>query len=221
MLVLWSGGCDSTLMLHDLAKNSTEYYPIRTISVIHPQIFAMKEQRAARKKVLKWMKKHGHHIFHQEVEIKHSGEKVLCDGSAGAYAGDGISQYAIWMLSAVNYLLAEEDLYLGYIQGDDIWGYRYQIEESFRLLLQIMGKKGEIKFPLDRKSKPEIIESLKSRGLYSLTWHCETPNRKGQRCGTCHPCIKHDVSIFEAQIKKTRSKPTEIGAKRRKARRKK
>ncbi|KKM65846.1 hypothetical protein LCGC14_1487170 [marine sediment metagenome] len=217
MLVLWSGGCDSTLLLHDLAKNSSEYHPIRTISVIHPQIAAIKEQRAARKKVLRWMKKSGYHIFHQEIEVKHSGENIFCNEHEGAYAGNGISQYPIWMLSAVNYLQAEEDMYLGYIKGDDIWDCRYQIEESFRLLLHIMGKKGEIKFPLDRHSKPYVIQALKERGLYDLTWYCEDPDRKGKRCGVCHPCIKHDVSLYQIELVNKREKAK---VKKKKARRK-
>ena len=216
MLLVWSGGCDSTLLLHDLVKDSTENNPVKTIAIIHPQVAAMKEQRSARKMVLKWMKKNGHHIHHQEVEVKHTGELIRCNGSNGVAAGNGgISQYTMWMFTALNYLDAEEDLYMGYIHGDDIWWYRHEIWESFRHLLYIMGKKGELKFPLGHMKKSKIIESLKERGLYNLIWYCETPN-KGKRCGRCEPCIKHDVSIFERQIQKSRNEITDSPKMRRK-----
>jgi len=207
-VLLWSGGCDSTLVLSNLARDSTENNPVRTLAVIHPDVKAMEEQSAARKKVLKWMKGKGHHVLHQEVEFKHSSESVLCPSLDGVRTGSGANQYPIWLVAALSYLEVEEDLHVGYIRGDDIWEFHHDMQESFKSLLRIVGKKGELKFPLDRTKKTDVIDRLKDRGLYDLTWHCETP-RKGERCGTCDPCIKHDVSLYELELNKKRWDLTE------------
>ena len=92
---------------------------------------------------------------------------------------------------------------MGYISGDDIWYYRHEVEESFRLLLYIMGKEGEIKFPLERTKKTTVISSLKEKKLYDLTWYCESPD-KGKCCGRCDPCVKHDTALYEIKMTKKR-----------------
>ena len=58
-LVLWSGGCDSTLILHRLAKKASKENPVRALTVEHNRVGALNEQRAARRKILAWMKRKG------------------------------------------------------------------------------------------------------------------------------------------------------------------
>jgi len=52
-LVLWSGGCDSTLVLWDLLqKQSPNDPPIHTLSIDHFAVCAGKEQASARSQIL-------------------------------------------------------------------------------------------------------------------------------------------------------------------------
>lgn len=189
-LVLWSGGCDSTLVLLNLLKEHRAENKgwVTTVSFNHDNIAASKESRAARRSLQAWFKKERYLHLHSEVTISHSGYREV-------EKGDGLSQPAIWLTHALNYLKVEEDLYAGYIQSDDFWHRFDGFEMATKGLFQMIGKKGKVYFPLQWFSKAEVIKDLEKAKILNLCWYCESP-KSGKPCGNCPPCRTHITAEF-------------------------
>jgi len=198
-LIAWSGGCDSTCLLHQLATNDAYNSPLRTISINHYACNKQQNilQRHARIKILQWFNKRGIEIDHLEVIItsttvhqKKEDIQIVNDGN--------MMQPFIWIPTASMYLQNNEDLYVGYVRGDDIWHYRTQICDLFNTMKMMTYKHGNLNFFFEWKRKREVISELKKIGLYDLTWYCESPKRK-RPCGQCHPCRIHQLTLKELE----------------------
>ena len=187
-LVIWSGGCDSTLALLQVAKKASHGEPARALSVVHDQVAQGPEERQARKKIRKVFKKRGLPIEYAEVTIKHAGDFAALNS--------GITQPVIWIMTAITYLHNKEDLVTGYIRTDDAFHYRIQLVNTFIGARDLAGKNGDIKFPLEWWKKSEVIKELQKEKLISLVWWCETPE-KGRPCGRCTPCTTMEMGRKE------------------------
>jgi len=191
-LVLWSGGCDSSLVLYDLArKEGTRAKPIRALTVHHSSVNARKEQARARKRILAEFKKQGLHVIASEVEINCLGPEWPARG--------GAMQPAIWVSMATQIIMDDEKLYTGHCEGDSMWVAYGQAYAAFKALCSLMDKeKADWIFPLLSTSKEDIFRRLKQAGLYDLCWWCEVPT-KGKVCGTCVPCKTHETALWKAK----------------------
>ena len=70
-LVCWSGGCDSTLLLHELARvHGTPSNPIRAISIVSTQVTAGKKEKGARDRLMRTFRKEGLHVELSELELR-------------------------------------------------------------------------------------------------------------------------------------------------------
>lgn len=189
-LILWSGGCDSTLLLSTLVDRcldiDNEITEVRALAILHDQINARTEQKAARKNLLKVFKARGCNVRYTELTMKSRGNFCV--------EGGGCPQPVLWITNAMQYLGDEEDLYLGYIRGDDYWTYNTTINWAFDYLQKVLGKRGSIKAPLELMRKSDVIRELKRRRLYSKVWYCENP-KNGRKCGKCEPCITHATAL--------------------------
>lgn len=198
-LILWSGGCDSTLALiralNDWKRenNSPAHTPegekphvpneklrVRTISLVHPNVPAIYEQRNARNAIREALKKQGHEWDHTEVTVYNHSINGKLDsngefGAEGAGENGGIVQPLIWIPIAILYLKSDEDLVLGYIKGDDAQYYLTTLRNGFDNLQWVAGRTGKMLTPLDCTSKAEVIHHLKEAKIYKYTWHCEDP----------------------------------------------
>ena len=185
MLVLWSGGCDSTLVLNNLlvqeqVLSTYQQQIIRTISINHPQITTSKTQKKTRDKLVKEFKNRGLEFDRNEVVIKHD---------YGAKKNHGIIQPFVWLFAAFQYLLEKEDLYTGYIRSDCIWRHKEKILSIFNDSQKIMWKSGSLMSPLEWMEKNEVLSRLGKANLLDLVWYCEDSNKK--HCGKCTPCKTH------------------------------
>ena len=112
-LLMWSGGCDSSLVLAEHLKLGQ---PIRTIGVSHNNIRVSSKLVEVRKKIMEW---YGSVKWaHSEIELTHG---KRCDVDAFDGKEGGLVQPGIWLSVASQYLDREEDLILAYIKGDDVW----------------------------------------------------------------------------------------------------
>ena len=131
-LVCWSGGCDSTLVLADLLEDPPKNEQVRSISINHPQqIVNSYRARAARKKLLRVFKKQGFDHQHVEVTFRQSGSFDL--------VSLGNPQAPVWLLISFLYLRRNENLYLGYVRGDDLWHRRkdlVQVAQGLRFIIR-------------------------------------------------------------------------------------
>ena len=189
-LVLWSGGCDSTLDLVWALKAKNAH--VRTISFTHPQLGANLEQTVARSKLKKKLEK--------KYGAFESLEFSLGDGLINQY---GLAQPVMWTTNAAMALLKDEDLLVGYIRGDDVWHYRSELLSIFQICQKLTGKEGEILFPLEWVDKGEVIGYLHEEGLLKDTFWCEKPENIGRSCGECSSCKIHN--LHKKQVKLTKS----------------
>lgn len=186
-LVCWSGGCDSTLALYDVAK--AEGNTARAISVVHKNIARNDEAKAARTKLLRRFKRLGLTVHHTIVEINH-------DGDFDVETPVGLYQPTIWLSAAMPFLGGKEDLCFGYIKGDDFWHHRGAFVEAFCGCQRIRYGDGVVRFPLEWDTKADVIRRLRALGLYSACWWCES-STTGRPCQACHPCETHATALWQ------------------------
>jgi 7-cyano-7-deazaguanine synthase in queuosine biosynthesis len=189
VLLVWSGGCDSTLSLLRLLK---EKKTVRTISIIHPQIYAAAENAAARLAVIRKLSEKGY-------IVKQIGEVVVSTPSRRAIDIEGpneggLVQPNIWLGLTATYLEKDEDLAFGYMKTDDLWHFRTEFVNVFNHFVKILNKESsQLNFPLEWCDKAEIVKELLDNDLLKCCWTCETPTVYGLSCGSCTPC-KHMLS---------------------------
>jgi 7-cyano-7-deazaguanine synthase in queuosine biosynthesis len=221
-VVLWSGGLDSTLVLHGLALESTNnwqvrgYYPIHTFSIdVHPQIekVQLAAQRVARKRYLAWAtKKSKQHspspglwLQHHDLELTdHTSEEANSSGQAH-----------LWLSMLVPYLRDGDLVHFGYIRGDDFWHYRTVFVRALHAMAEMCQIKVTPVFPLEWEWKPEVVAKLLEYNIPSNTyWTCESPVKKGRQilpCGKCHKCHELAVGVGKHEANKcTPALATEI-----------
>lgn len=212
MLVLYSGGCDSSLVLFDIVQatlqktvdNGIEQYcmcggfikydpneRINVISINHEQVPAKEESKRARQKLIEILSKR----FPEKRIL--AGEVDICNVGCQAQHNNGIIQPALWLLHAAQYLEAKEDLYVGYIRTDDIWHHKHDLIAAFDALQRMANRTGKLVFPLEWYTKQDVIKNLKLAKIYQYTWYCESP-RDGKKCNgvhKCHSCDEHDAAL--------------------------
>lgn len=189
MLVLWSGGCDSTLCLLDAAKLG----PVRAVSIAHANVPAGSEQAAARAAILKRIQPDRETISHKTITISHD------HGGFDWHSAGGLNQVALWLANAQLFLLDNEDLCMGYIRSDDVWHYRQCIVEIWERFRAVLHKTGNLIFPLEWLSKADVIRRLRDDGVLDLCWYCESP-RDGIACGRCTSCLTHATGLARLEI---------------------
>lgn len=194
-LVLWSGGCDSTLVLHDLGRKSSADKPVRALSIRHFQVGAQAEQRKARLVLLKEMRRRGFYIKCAEVTVTKKG--------AFHILSSGVSQPMLWLLHGIPFLRQDEDLHMGIVYGDNsILQHIEDLQRTFDACQRMRECGGELKLPFRHNTKGHVIGRLKELKLYKHCWWCEAP-QKGlipKPCGKCGPCTTHATALYQAKM---------------------
>lgn len=188
-LVLFSGGCDSTLVLYNLIKELPNQY-IKVLSINHNQVHAIAENKLARQKIKEEFKKRelNKYLDFLEVDINN-------DSSTNVIAG-GVVQPIIWSTIAVLYAQNQDTIYFGYHLGDDFWMYKSEFENAIYNMAKVCNKEIKIQYNLSYHRKADIIKELKDRGLYDLCWYCENP-KNGEPCNECLPCVTHKTGLWQ------------------------
>ncbi len=176
-LILWSGGMDSTLLLYDFlsakivdGRRKGRYVDVHDIMV----------------PILK--KRFSCGFEHGEVTIKRKGIEILG-------IEHGLVQPQLWLCHASSYLWPNEDLYSGYIKGDDFWHYQGWMYEAFSNIQSIAYRTGKIKFPLEWTSKAEVIHRMRKARLQKYAWYCEL-SENGRPCKKCFSCTTHATAVW-------------------------
>lgn len=182
MLILWSGGCDSTYLLYDnLSKGNEE---ITTLSIMHNQVVCHEKERYARENITKELYHRGYKFNSIELQVVGSQVKT-----------SGCPQAAIWLSLAVPHLEIDESLAVGYIRHDDLFHHKHSYQQIFKYYCKLLEKgNSTLLFPLEWMEKSTITSHLKKIDLLEHCWYCETPRKNGRRCGICVSCKKHATS---------------------------
>ena len=201
-VVLFSGGCDSTLVLYEQAmrrmkKDAPEYPAIIALSISHDQIPSQVQQKEAREKIKVEFKKRelDRYVNFLEIDIKQTGGGI---GNIG-----GLMQPIIWVPTASLYCSSNDSVYFGYHKGDDYWMYKTESETAFYNFCKVQDKlEVKIEYPLKDMTKSNVINNLKERGLYDFCWYCEKPIKVSDKpeytsCGECYPCHTHKTALWQ------------------------
>lgn len=185
--ILWSGGTDSTLLLHDLAtKAKQDGHNINAYTIHHPQIpnSHLEQHQKQTLKQLSWIGlnniNHHHITINTTLDIQQN----------------GIPQAAIWIGTIPPYLAITENLNIAYIKEDDIWHYRNYIHDAFNNLQILLGHTGTLTTPYEWTPKHEILQRIKQLKL--TTWTCETTPKTltHKPCNHCQPCKKQRTAQY-------------------------
>jgi 7-cyano-7-deazaguanine synthase in queuosine biosynthesis len=197
-IVMWSGGCDSTLVLYNLATEyGTKNNPIDAVTIKHSQVMAYKEQRRARQLLMREFKSQGLHIRLTEVELNYKG-KIYCSGT-GIQA---MSWLFLGLSLAPDFISSGEKtgLYTGHISEDSMWCSYEGLYRVFEDLSRMMRKEVEWVLPVANETKASVITSLKKNGLLKHCWYCERPKESkvgSEPCGDCKPCRMHQTALYQ------------------------
>jgi 7-cyano-7-deazaguanine synthase in queuosine biosynthesis len=191
-VVIWSGGADSTYLLHKLLTNSTQHWPVIALSIDkHTQLHQglLEKQREARENYKAFVKKK--HVGF----LKHRVVRVETDAAL-----DIGSQVALWISSLVPYVGKGQELNFGYIRGDTFWHERRHavamIEAIHSIHYYPNDEKITVKYPIEWMQKHEVLEGLKKFGVPNKCWwSCEKPEN-GKACGRCDKCLELEVGRF-------------------------
>ncbi len=192
-LVLWSGGCDSTLVLHNLLKGESppDGCGVKALSVIHPQVNAHKQQKAARKVLAAKLEARGLRFQRGTLRYKQ-------DGDLFSVPGNSLNQPQLWLLAAASFLEEKEDLYAGWIRGDDAWQHAHQVRAAFDAIQAVSGKTGKLLTPLDGMRKSEVLRELRLLKLADDCWYCEgCTDADTTPCGWCVSCDVHRTAEWQ------------------------
>lgn len=190
VIVVWSGGCDSTLMLKEVSERyGTVTSPVVAISINHYLLHSDKLEREKefRQKALIEFKNRGLHIIHHEIDITSN-----MDVSDTNYP----VQSFIWLTLLIPYLKNNCNLYFGFIRSDDILLYLEKFKNMIKSMEDFTNKTINLCIPYQYTYKKDILKELMDSDLYNMTWYCEAPKNK-KICKTCAPCKTHELAMIE------------------------
>ena len=188
-VVLWSGGADSTFVLHQYAGVSCEDYPVRAFSVCsHPYLSKpfMRAQESSKRNYLKLAKRRKYHIRYERFLVGGNWSWGKIDDSFG----HSTEQTLVWVSSLVQALNHGDTVLLGYIRGDCFWHIRNKFEAAFRSLCDLKGVSVSLKYPVEYNYKSDILLKLKEEKVSDSCWFSCEDTQDGKPCGVCSCCIE-------------------------------
>lgn len=197
--VMWSGGCDSTLLLYEVLET---YGPDNVIAVSYNYPWLLKEKakseeihRKAFKAKLMTMNKTyaGKHINQLEFTI----DMTCVSGSFQNIYGAGLPQAVAWLLSIPICAKDNAYIYTGAIKSDDLTLQLEAYHEMFSGISKTLNRKIYLREPYLYLTKSNVIEKLIRYGIYDSTWHCEIPSDVNTPCYECVPCKTHIAALTE------------------------
>ena len=193
--VMWSGGCDSTLLLYELLE---AYGPERVVAISYkyPWLHDIKYQNEVkhREAFKAEMKKRDP----KYANIRHIEFNIAQNAINGEYINvntRGLPQAVAWLLSIPLHVTSGSYVYDGTIKDDDLVLFMEGYHEIFRGIRKVLCKDIILRQPYLLLNKYQIIEKLINYGLYDLVWYCEMPKAIEELCGNCVPCKTHAAAL--------------------------
>lgn len=206
MLILWSGGLDSTLALyralsgspggwawntavHASDKAGEVRYAHRTLSINSEHVCGQRWLPDARKAIGSALRAAGMQFAEMVVDA-HTGQMRRVAG----YPIQG----AVWLSIASLHAYEDEDVAISWLRGelDNLAEARALFEKS----QQYLGKTGKLRTPLENHTKADVLVELdraKVPGLVGAAWWCESPHAGGAAATAryarglpCRECVK-------------------------------
>lgn len=201
VLALFSGGVDSTYMIHQLLLTG----PVEAVQIYYNQCVTMRDaEYEARKKIARW--------FHEESERGHLYPLVMKEFNVNINDGNmgwDFGHIPHQILAALHHTHNREykSVAIGYVNGDDsvpVVGY---IQKAWQYLVRALHlgdtPHPELTFPLIMTDKSDIIARLHPQLLEMAVW-CDFPTPEGdgyKTCGGCESCIDHYCALERNRLR--------------------
>lgn len=209
LLILWSGGCDSTLLLTEALLAGHE---VRTISINDDlQIAASKRQRIARDILTPIIAKRcNQRWLRGELKFPHAKGFYWSTGEED----DRNPQATLWATIAGLFVHTKELATVAWIENDGSVKDLVKLQEIYKRITLMLGKNvSGLYSPYEHVSKIGILQRLRElRVSTKYMWWCQKQDYITQQphC-TCNSCVIHRMALTELryQAKHKRPKVTE------------
>lgn len=181
-IVTWSGGLDSTLLLHTLLKaKSTFESPVGALSLnayfLHKD--KISSERKARESFITNIVQPGKfNLVHDEMNM-----------NIVSSSGSMLTQIMNWLPMAVTVASNKANIHIGVLMDDDQSSFEKEIREYHEMLNFMSNKKTILKLPYLTWIKSDVITDVFSEGLEDHVWFCELPEGDSIACGKCNSCF--------------------------------
>ncbi|MEI6422160.1 MAG: 7-cyano-7-deazaguanine synthase [Lentisphaerota bacterium] len=197
-LVVWSGGCDSTLIVCQLASKMEKGKILETITVKHHQVSTEKLRMEAisRERMAIFIKAKYGVTIRQTIVCIHS------NGNMSPSIGEN-PQATIWLAAVIPYLTSHLNIHFGYIKDDYGRKGKADFIKTFGHMAEYRDLKDvKIVFDLERMDKKTVLKELSDLEVPdNCMWWCEYPKADPEgyvstdlftSCGKCEPCVTHN-----------------------------
>lgn len=198
-VVIWSGGMDSTLVLDQVcATNPEKCIWAFTINWDALNGLKVKKEKEARYHF-------NRRVILNNYDIAHRTITVTADmGATNTRYAQGLA----WFSYMIPYLPKDSIVYFGYHSGDETTAECGPLfEKLIKTAAKISDRKIQLRYPLQYKSKREILDEFISRKIpMTCFWTCENPRRRSGKiitCGRCNPCISLKTAKYERKLRKS------------------
>ena len=214
--VMWSSGCDSTLLLYELLK---KYGPDKVIAISckFPWLNKKKASHEVvfRQRFIDDLKRRDTGLSgftHYTIDVNWQYRPK--DSKNGGYHSSGLLQPYSWLTIALPLLKPNDWFYIGTIRGDDLVTlYLRQFQDLFEASSKMLNKEIHLCMPYVGYTKANVITKLIEYGIYDLTWFCEKPESPTSGpCTNCHPCKTHIEALASIATDTTVSKDVQFKA---------
>jgi 7-cyano-7-deazaguanine synthase in queuosine biosynthesis len=203
ILVVWSGGLDSTSVLLDALACGHEVETLYTsLENNGHKVDNELRRRKMMRSVLRL--KEGKTFKDTVVNIPSliPAENSICT----------FWQPTLWIWGLMLFLKKDhqfDEVRFGYIRGDDFWHVRDKVVKLFKVALEALGgtkdfpddpdlKIPRLVYPFEWQEKIKLAEYMYKNNpeILQLIWTCENPENRTE-CGRCNTCQKRDKMYNE------------------------
>lgn len=186
ILLLWSGGFDSTLLLIEALRQG---YTIRTLYFKVPNNELKTIRETYKRDLIK-----------EELEQKFSNiinDTIIDIPPIYKSENARLTQPFLWLTHSILQLNEDDYLCLGYIKEDCFWHINTDWKKAFYSLQKCVfvhnSNYTQPLFPLEWFKKAECLEYFKTyyKKIYKMCYTCECPKIERGRivnCNVCEPC---------------------------------
>lgn len=204
VVMLWSGGFDSTLMLTNMLDSCPERDIILvTVQAAITGLRKLQKEEDARKRILTYIHTHYSKSVTKHIKVINQvipvpeGDRDVANCKVPQvnrpYINEdiqAIGQPIIWSCNVIPLLPLECVLQLGYISEDHSFIKRDSIVNMIESAGKVSDKNIIVEFPMQYYTKIRVIEDLMNKhpDLLNLCISCESLTSQ-KRCTTCTCCI--------------------------------
>lgn len=202
IMLVWSGGADSTLLLHELSMFCKLLG--KKLYVVHVNTPLLNKRKRS-------METNAMEATYDR--IRQSDPSVYCEIKSCRLDIDGtenlfdtprttlsLPQQTMWALYTSLMAPEKTRIFFGYIEEDHFWHYKESFVNLIYWFNKCTGKDIITDYPYEYVGKVEIIKKLLEMGIYEDTWSCEQVEGICKPCGKCRPCHENITALTELTL---------------------